>query len=179
MCITLAVVCFPAISLRDRAWIDDIRAKYAGLHYAALAPHFTFVFPTSTVSPDALMRHVENIGAESTIYQIAIVIRCCLPVKEVLSPQTHLFLTPDEGLSQIVKLHDRLYTDILAPDLRLDIPYIPHMTLGYSTDAQYCKQVADELNQTNFEIRGKIEALSVLAITESAIDVLATIPLKQ
>lgn len=179
MSITLAVVCFPAISLGDKAWIDDVRAKYAGLHYAAIAPHFTFVFPTSAANQDAVMRHVESIGAESTICQIAFVIRCCLPVKDVLSSQTHLFLTPDEGLSQIVKLHDRLYTGILHPELRLDIPYIPHMTLGYSDDAQYCKQVADELNQTNFEITGKLDALSVLAITESAVDVLATIPLKQ
>lgn len=177
MKVTLAVVGFPIISPQDAAWIDDVRVKYPELHYAPIPPHFTFVFPTSSVDHDELTRHIEVICRESNARPISFAVRCCLLVKDGLSPQTHIFLTPDEGLSQIGRLHDRLYTGILQPDLRLDIPYIPHITLGHTADAQYGKQIVDELNQTNFEIRGKIEALSVLAVTDGRIESLVTIPL--
>jgi hypothetical protein len=69
---------------------------------------------------------------------------------------------PDEGFSRIVKLHDRFYTGLLAPELRLDIPFIPHITVGNLTDSLRCIALVDELNAQDFEISGTITALDVI-----------------
>jgi hypothetical protein len=71
-------------------------------------------------------------------------------------------LVPDEGYSQFVKLHDRLYTGPLAPELRLDLPFIPHITVANSGDPHACKRVAETLNAQDFAIGGQVETLDVV-----------------
>ena len=61
----------------------------------------------------------------------------------------------------MVKLHDRLYTGPLAAELRLDIPFIPHLTVGNAAEAQACKRLADDLNARGVSIHGDINALDV------------------
>ncbi len=73
----------------------------------------------------------------------------------------YVFLVPDEGYSEISKLHDRLYRGVLAPYLRLDIPYVPHIGIATISDARRIKTLCDELNSTGVAIHGQIEAMSV------------------
>ena len=40
-----------------------------------------------------------------------------------------VFLVPDEGHARISLLHDRLYRGRLAPYLRLDVPFTPHINI--------------------------------------------------
>jgi hypothetical protein len=40
-----------------------------------------------------------------------------------------------QGRSAVVELHDRLYRGVLAPFLRDDIAYDPHLTLARTDDA--------------------------------------------
>lgn len=56
-----------------------------------------------------------------------------------------VLLVQDEGFSEVVRLHDKLYTVILALELRLDIPFYPHIGIGSSTDVLACKRLADDL----------------------------------
>lgn len=174
---TLAVVCFPIISPQDAAWIDTVRTKYPKLRYSDIPPHFTFVFPTHAIDHQKMVWHTQEIC--QSMRQISFVIRCCITVQDdtAVVRRPYIVLVPDEGFSQIVKLHDRLYTGVLQPDLRLDIPYIPHITLGSTADPQYAKDVIDELNAIPFEIRGTIGALSVLDVSHSHYEVLAQSPL--
>ena len=51
-------------------------------------------------------------------------------IKDVFSSLTHLFLVPNEGCSAFVILHDPLYTGSLTDSLRLDIPFISHLTIA-------------------------------------------------
>ena len=61
----------------------------------------------------------------------------------------------------MVKLHDRLYTGPFAAELRLDIPFIPHLTVGNAAEAQACKRLADDLNARGVSIHGGIATLDV------------------
>jgi 2'-5' RNA ligase len=88
-------------------------------------------------------------------------------VNDDSSPNVYVLLVPDEGFSGIVKLHDRLYTGLLADRLRLDIPFIPHVTIGYSTDIHLCKSAVDDLNGQDFEIEGVIDQLELVRIEGS------------
>jgi hypothetical protein len=84
---------------------------------------------------------------------------------------------PDEGYSEIVKLHDKLYDGPLAPELRLDIPFIPHIGIGNAIDPFACKKLADELNRKAFEIDGRIETLDVTWYEENKVETLERIEL--
>ena len=141
-------------------WIADIQRQYPGLRHSVLAPHFTFVFPTSDVREGDLVTHVA--GCAITARRIAFTLRSSLLVKDDSSDTYYVMLVPDEGFSGVVKLHDKLYTGPLADSLRLDIPFIPHVTVGYSTDARSCKSAVDALNASEFEIEGTIAALDIV-----------------
>jgi hypothetical protein len=42
----------------------------------------------------------------------------------------YVFPVPDEGYSALSLLHDRLYSGPLVRCLRLDLMYVPHITIG-------------------------------------------------
>jgi len=75
----------------------------------------------------------------------------------------HAFLVPDEGYSNIVKLHDKLYGDKLQNNLRLDLDFVPHIGIGNSRDKYLCKKMVDEWNRKEFSISGKITLLTIVS----------------
>ena len=108
---------------------------------------------------------------------ITFALRCALVVKDALSEQTHTFLVPDEGFSDLVRLHDRLYTGLFTDQLRLDIPYIPHITVATSLDPMVCKRLADEINHQQIAISGTIRAIDIVQFANRTVTTLARIPL--
>ena len=58
---------------------------------------------------------------EGNFSKFDFVIRCATINKDVFNDYYHAFLVPDEGYSNIVKIHDKLYSDKLKKELRLDI----------------------------------------------------------
>ncbi|MGJ3249382.1 MAG: 2'-5' RNA ligase family protein [Elainellaceae cyanobacterium] len=96
---------------------------------------------------------------------------------DVFSDFTHVFLVPDEGYSRIIKLHDRLYTGMLIDELRLDIPFIPHIGIANSRNAQECKNLVDNLNSKSFEVNGKVETLDVIWYEGNQVDTIKKISL--
>ncbi len=172
----LAVVAFPEFAGAAETWIADRRARFPDLQTQAVPPHFTLVFPLAGVAAADLDQHVRRVTEQIAV--IPFVIRCCLPVKDSFSDHTHIFLTPDEGFSAIIKLHDRLYTDSLQSHLRLDIPFIPHITLGYAADSATCKRVVDALNAEAFTLSGSIDHLALLRVTADGFSIHSRIALK-
>ncbi len=154
------VLGYPELSPADYAWIQNVRAQNDQLQYDIVGPHFTFVFPVSSLDQDAFVTHVQQ--QARGVARLTFALRCAVVVKDALNGYRHVFLTPEEGYSAMVKLHDRLYTGPLAAKLRLDIPFIPHLTVGYDADAHACKRLADELNAQDFSIPGAITALDVV-----------------
>ena len=172
---SLLVVAYPSLSAQDAAWLQAIRQKYGELEHSALPPHFTFVFPLSTVEEDSLRAHVK---VQAMSYgRIEFTLRSSLLVKDDSMERYHVVLVPDEGLSRIVKLHDKLYTGVLAASLRLDIAFIPHITIGYSGNAPACKAIVDSINSEAFEVQGAIHTLSIVQKTENEIRTIAQIEL--
>ncbi len=158
----LHVIAYPQLLPHDYAWIQAIRTEHDP-QYTIVEPHITLVFPTTRVDQAQFTAHVQAQAAH--IGCIPFTIRCALIVKDPLSLLTHLFLVPDQGFSQLVKLHDTLYTHALASSLRLDIAYIPHVTIGAFTDPIACKQIADRINQDNIAIQGQINTLDIILDT--------------
>lgn len=115
----LAVVYFPSINLEE---INKFRQKYDP-NWNIIKPHITLISPISDVPKD-LFQHIETIakGVKS------------LPINLnglTKSFDNYLFLQVKEGNHEVIELHNKLYSGILAPYLKSDIPFSPHLTIGY------------------------------------------------
>jgi 2'-5' RNA ligase len=172
----LVVVNYPTISERDYIWIQGIRAEH-DIYYEIVSPHFTLVFPCSITDEAGFVAHIER--RAKRVKRIHFVLRCALVVKDCLSRYTHVFLIPDDGFSGTVRLHDRLYTGLLASELRLDIPFLPHIGVGSAVTPGACKDLAQDLNEGNFSIEGTIDSLDITSFDGKSMKTIERIRLGQ
>ena len=172
---SLLVLAYPTLSDSDLETIRAIRAEHDALYYDVVGAHFTIVFPEPTMDPkdfsDHVRKSVEGFGA------FPFVLRCAVLVKDSFSDTTHVFLVPDEGYSAVVRLHDLLYRGPLAPSLRLDLPFIPHVGVGGYVDPAKSKALVDDLNARNLEIRGTVDVLDVVSYENDRVETLERIAL--
>src|SRR5205814_10434354 len=102
---SLAIVGYPQLAQQDAELIRSIRTQHQQLSHSAIAPHFTLVFPQSIISESQLAEHVRKQLAGC--HAIQFVLRSSILVKDDSSDSYFVLLVPDEGLSSIVKLHDK------------------------------------------------------------------------
>jgi len=113
---------------------------YSGL----LAEHIPFVYPVpENIGKKALENHIRSVLLNWKPFSIHI-------SGYQLTWDNWLIMTIKEGIENIFKLHDELYTGILSPHLRNDIPFIPHIAMGlfskekYDTDNPTFQSTLDE-----------------------------------
>lgn len=172
---SLLVVNYPTLAVNDLERIEAVRKRHDVLYADVVAPHFTLVFPVFNQDEETFIVHVQQ--SVRSFPGFDFVIRCAMLGDNAFSDYTHVFLVPDEGYSRIVKLHDRLYRGSLTPELRLDIPFIPHIGIASNLNAQVCKTLVDELNSEDFEIRGRVERLDVIWYEDDQVGTIAQIDL--
>jgi 2'-5' RNA ligase len=104
--------------------VEKFRKKYDPL-VDIIEPHITLIFPlpANQIDESQLVDHINKTLSKWRPFDIHMTglkksWDCCL------------FLLIKEGGNSIIKLHDELYTGILAKYLRKDIEFIPHITLG-------------------------------------------------
>ncbi len=115
-----AVVFFPQI---DTITINNFRQKYDP-KYAVLNPHITLIFPFSGIPEEKIIEHLQLVTDDRKSFEIAL-------NGLMKSFDDYLFLLVNKGKEEIYNLHDQLYSGIFENELRSDIPFIPHITLGY------------------------------------------------
>lgn len=154
----LLVFAYPELSEKDYNLIENHRRKHDTLQ-PILGPHFTLVFPVKNISEKVFTDEIEE--QIKGIEPFSFTIRCATINKDAFVENFYTFLVPDEGHSQIMKMHDKLYSGKLSEHRLLDVDYIPHITIGNSTNIMTCKKMADDWNANNFEITGKISHIDV------------------
>jgi 2'-5' RNA ligase superfamily len=154
------VLTYPILLKEDFEWIQNIRLKYDTRYYKVVDPHFTIVFPVFNIKQNEFIEDV--IKSSKDIEKFNFILKCAVLVKDSFSEYTDVFLVPDEGYGNFVKLHNKLYSGLLRNDLRLDISFIPHIGIGGNPDPLESKRVADSLNELNFTIKGRIEKLTII-----------------
>ena len=155
----LAVVSYPEIQSKEKAWIDAYREKY-DTYYGFVDAHFTLVFPLENYPIGAFSKEIEKQTINQKIIHFSI--HCATRNNDLTSDLWHVFLVPDEGFSEIVKLHDKLYSGALAEYERLDLDFIPHIGVGNSKDPKECKRMIDEINSMNIEMKGAVSKLQLI-----------------
>ncbi|MFW5645459.1 MAG: 2'-5' RNA ligase family protein, partial [Bacteroidota bacterium] len=106
----LAVCAYPELKNDDYTEIQKFRKEHDE-YYSVIEPHFSFVFPVEGVKQAEFIEEIEK--KSEGFEKIHVEIRCTTVNKDAFLDIYHLLLVPDKGYSNIVKLHDRLYSDIL------------------------------------------------------------------
>lgn len=170
------VCAYPHIKETDYDLIQNFRRKNDELYYHVAEPHFSFVFPVEGVDKDRFVSEIVKKSEE--VKKIDFEIKCATVNKDAVLDYYHLLLVPDKGYSSVVKLHDKLYSGILAPHLRLDIDFIPHMGIANSKNKFKVKSWADKWNSADFCIKGTIDTLTIVDYTNHILTDVKTIGLK-
>jgi 2'-5' RNA ligase len=108
----------------DTSKIDEFRLKYDP-HASLIEPHITLVFLISDKNIDktSLKTHIKDVLAGEEVFKIHL--------QGLGKSWDHwLNLILKEGNDKVITLHDKLYSGILAPFLRKDLDYIPHIGIG-------------------------------------------------
>ncbi len=150
---------FPKI---DFSQINEIRKKYDP-NYGFIEPHITLVFPTdASIGKENLLTHIEDVVMNWKPFSIS------LSGLEK-SWDDFLYIPVQEGRNQITSLHDNLYSGILSPFWRKDIPYTPHTTLGVFSDIQTMSDRAKALDDAtvmaqsmNIDIHATFDSVALI-----------------
>jgi 2'-5' RNA ligase len=172
---SLLAISYPELEPGDLNWIQSIRAEHDELQYELVKPHITLVFATEGIDQSALIDHVREISGEASA--IRFVLRRSIVMKDHFGDYWYVLMVAAEGCSEIVRLHDRLYTNILFGELRSDLPFIPHITIGNSKDPQVCATLVDRLNAEDFAIAGRISSVDIVTYENSRIETIRQVEL--
>lgn len=169
------VVAYPTLAEDDRRWIDEYRRSNNQRYHPLIDAHFTLVFAISDITPDEFVGEIRTQVAG--LERFDFLIKVATINRDDSGDFFHEFLVPDVGYSDIVKMHDRLYSRLFSPYLRFDIDFIPHIGIGDSDDAWTSKRRVDELNEAGLEVAGSIDAIDVIEYTGGVVTTIANIPL--
>jgi 2'-5' RNA ligase len=162
----LYTLAYPTLSPADVAFIDGFRRRHDSQH-AMMRAHFTLAFGCAEVEDATYLAHVAQLA--KSVAPIEFVCRYAMLGADHGGGRAYVYLVPDEGYSALSRLHDAAYQGVLAPHLQLHVPYVPHITVGAGLNARDMKRLCDGLNVGGLEVRGRVEALVVVAVEEGAL----------
>lgn len=173
---SLIVISYPKINRQDFEWIQSIRKKYDELYFNVIKPHFTFIFPVESADDKKIISHLKKMITRQ--HEIEFNLSKTIINKDVFNNYWHIFLVPAKGEKEIMKLHDKLYTGILAPELRKDIPFIPHLGIANGKNKNKCLALEKRLSKNTISINGKINEINICRYENNKITTITKIRLK-
>ncbi len=123
----LALVYYPII---EHEGFHNFRMTYEP-YATLLPPHIPFIFPLEeSFGIEKLKSHIQRVLIQWKAFDM----HFCKLEK---TWDHWLFLGAVEGDNKAIELHDDLYEGALAPYLREDLPYTPHIGLGLFSTENY------------------------------------------
>lgn len=161
------VVAYPKLEQNDFDFIQKYREQNDPRYFSVVEPHITLVFAIKDIDKDSFVSEVKDkiVGVEPFDFEIKV----ATINQNNDGKYYHEFLVPDTGYSNIVKLHDKLYSGLFAPHLRFDIDFIPHIGIGNSDEVHRSKQHIDELNAKGVSISGRLDSVDVIEFTDGKV----------
>lgn len=154
----LYTVAYPELSAEASTFVEGLRALHDPQH-GVVAAHFTLLFASSSIDVASYTTHVRAVATDTA--EIVFACRRAVTVLDVVLPRVQVHLVPDEGSAAITSLHDRLYGGIMAPLQRLDLSYVPHMTIASMPDPQAAAAWCDRLNRAGLDVSGRLCRLTI------------------
>ena len=155
-----AVVWFPPAAITQA--IEAFRTAHDPLA-ASLPAHVTLVFPfESTLTALQVATHVKRVVARWPQLPLRLE-----GAEALLGQWVNLRVT--QGRAAVVELHDRLYRGVLAPFLRSELAFDPHLTLGRVADAADAVALAAAARALLAQpVDATLDALSVCTLASDA-----------
>lgn len=163
----LYAIAHPEMSPDDRRWIEGLRRAHCPTDAARIAAHFTLAFGTRAIAERVYLAHVAEIAA--AVPPFAFRCRRLEAGRDHATAEGYAYLVPDAGAEKLTALHARLCTGPLAPLLRENVPYVPHITVGRCADFDAATRLCARLGETRFEISGVVRTLTVVAADGEAV----------
>jgi len=160
-----ALVFYP--DLNDKG-LNHFRKKYDP-SYPAYSEHMPLLIIPSDLNQDLVDAHLRQVLARWEPFEIHF--------RGLFKSWDHwLLLGVEEGNQAVRKLHDEIYSGILAPFLRRDIPFDPHIGLGLFAEDHFnpfspiqvglkeeeYRKALQEAETLNLDFRCSMEALDFL-----------------
>jgi 2'-5' RNA ligase len=164
----LYVIAEPDISAADLDWIQSVRRQHDP-QFDWIQPHFTLLFGEMGSQESVLTARVREVAGQVPTF--AFDLRCVTVFSDQV-PHHYLFLTPDLGSRELISLHEALRVSAASGP-----PFIPHLTIGRLPDAAKAGALAEQLNRVKRVVRGRVSALSVIAVKDKHAQNLFKIPL--
>jgi 2'-5' RNA ligase len=155
------VVALPELSEEDREYVDELRARHDAVQSRLVPPHVTLVFRTERFGAGAAFAHA--VDAAGAFGPFDCVFRRAVVVRDSHVGTYDVFLVPEEGRDELDRLHDALYAGALAPELRPDIAYVPHMTVARFGSLAEAQALAASIEAHGLPIHTRIARLDVLS----------------
>ena len=153
--VTRAIVAFPQIGQIEV--IQRLRKRCDPL-MARIAPHLTLVFPfESALTTDELAEHISKAVAGFEPFSARL---------QGITGQEgeYLFLDVKCGNDQLIELHDRLYSGPLAPFIRPEFTYTPHLTVGRLPDTDAFHAALDDARQVTMVFEATVAEVTLYQI---------------
>jgi 2'-5' RNA ligase len=163
---TYLVIAYPELQQNSFDWIQNYRQQN-DKQFSMVDPHFTIVFAVNDLDKDVFVQEVKRTaeGFEPFDFDLKV----ATINQDNSGNYYHEFLVPDGGYSNIVRLHDRLYSGSLSPYRRFDVDFIPHISIGDGKTAQISKERVDALNSKDISIHGRISSLDIIEYDDGVI----------
>ena len=164
-----AIVAFPDPLLAE---VEAFRATYDPLALR-LPAHVTLAFPFASGATDVqLIAHIRRVSRQWPHLPITLA-----GIGAYHAQWVHLRVA--RGRDALIELHDRLYRGVLSPYLRREFPYEPHVTIGWTKNAEDCAPVLEAARGAfSSPIAAVVRELVLLEIaTKDGVQRRATVPL--
>lgn len=155
----LLAIAYPKISRPDFDWIQSIRENN-DRQFKLVKPHITLVFGTDKLNSTEFTDHIQS--KLRTFDSFQIIFDSVKIIEDDSKKFCHAFLIPSVGFNEIDELHDLLYQDELESELRQDIPFIPHLTIG-SGSKEEMTALVDRINESKISIKGSVNQVSIIS----------------
>lgn len=142
--------------------IQEHRAAHDAALAGIVAEHVTLVFPGGDLPLADYVGHVRAVALRHAPVRLAC--RCAVHSPDPQRPVFRQYLVPDEGLSELVRLHADLHGGPFAAWRRADLEFLPHLTIGTFEDAGDCLKACDQWNATGPAALGCIDTLAVVEL---------------
>jgi 2'-5' RNA ligase len=173
---SLLVLAFPKLHKEDFDPIQSFRKEHDEL-YNIVEPHFTLVFPVFDIATDDFIREITD--KANSFQSFDFIISEAIVHKDEMADQYLAFLVPEKGYQKLVSLHDILYSEKLKSNLRYDIPYVPHITIGKAKEKIQVERMVDKWNINQRVIPGVINELTLVSFENKGVTKLGEIMLGQ
>jgi 2'-5' RNA ligase len=173
---SIYTISYPEFAEESARFIEGFRHEHDLPYREVVAAHFTLVFSSKGVCDAEYMNHVREVALSSK--PIDFVCRYAMLGSDHLDESAYVFLVPDEGYSGISLLHDKLYRGVLSSALRLEVQYVPHITIGTLRNREEARALCDGLNRAGLSLVGRLSVLTVGALNGGKFENLASFELK-